>query len=220
MEAIYNAVLAFMLTSFLFSAPAAYAVNEQHTQQPLTGLQGKAVRYLINPFGEVDGLFLDNGTLVKLPPHMSRDVAELVKPGDIVALQGAPEGGSSFEAYSITNIESNQTLLSRKPLWNGKVMPKELRAAELKELSAKGKIQRIISGKHGEPRIVVLENGTNVRLPKDTAYDAYLLVHTGAPFAAKGRGTETRYGRSLEAFAVGISLASLKPLLNASQRHH
>lgn len=217
MEAIYNPILAFMLTGFLFSAPPAYAMNEQRAQQSLISLHGKAIRYLINPFGEVDGLFLDNGTLVKLPPHLSQDVAELVKPGDAVALQVAPEGGSSFEAYSITNTKSNQTLLRHKSLWNGKVMPKELRIAELKELSVKGKIQRIIAGKHGEPRIIMLENGTNIRLPKDAAYGVYSLIHAGAPFAARGRGTETPYGRSLEASAIGTSLASLKPLLNASE---
>lgn len=220
MKTIYGCILSFMLIGSLVSAPAAFAKHDKHAQQPLVSLQGKAVRYLINPFGEVDGLFLDNGTLVKVPPHMSGDVAELVKPGDSIALQGTPEGGSSFEAYSITNQASNETLLRREPAWNGKVMPKELRAAELKELSANGKIERIITGKRGEPKIVLLADGTNVRLPRDVAYDAYSLINAGAPFAAKGSGTETRYGRSLEASAIGASPASLKPLFNASGLPH
>ncbi|MEO9061124.1 MAG: hypothetical protein ABI270_03660 [Nitrosospira sp.] len=214
MKTIQNNILAFMLEGFLFAAPAAHAKND--TQQPLISLQGTLVRYLINPFGEVDGLFLDNGTLVKMPPHMSWDVAELVKPGDAIALQGTREGESSVEAYSITNTASDQTLLRREPAWNGKVMPRELRVAELKELSANGKIERIITGKRGEPRIILLADGTNVRLPKDAAYDAYSLINTGAPFAAKGSGTETRYGRSFEASAIGTSPASLKPLSGAS----
>lgn len=215
MDTIYSRILACMLTGSLVFAPAAYAKHDKNAQPPLISLQGKVVRYLINPFGEVDGLFLDNGTLAKMPPHMSGDVAALVKPGDAIALQGTPEGESSVEAYSITNTASDHTLLRREPAWNGKVMPKELRAAELKELSANGKIERIIAGKRGEPRIILLADGTNVRLPKDTAYSAYSLINTGAPFAAKGSGTETRYGRSLEASAIGTSLASLKPLFGA-----
>ena len=215
METIYKHILAFMLTASLVFAPAAYAKNEKHAQPTLMSLQGTAVRYLINPFGEVDGLFLDNDTLVRMPPHMSGDVAELVKLGDTIALQGTLEGKSSFNAYSITNTASDQTLVRREPAWNGKVMPKELRVAELKEISANGKIERIITGKHGEPRIILLADGTNVRLPKDVAYDAYSLITAGAPFAAKGSGTETRYGRSLEASAIGSNPASLKPLSGA-----
>lgn len=212
MQTMHKTILAAMFTGFVVLTPTTYAKNEKNAQPALTSLQGKAVQYLINPFGEVDGLFLDNGTLVRMPPHMSGDVAELVKPGDPVALQGTLEGKSNFNAYSITNTASDQTLVRRKPAWNGKVMPKELRVAELKEISVSGNIERIITGKHGEPRIILLADGTNVRLPKDTAKDAFSLINTGAPFAAKGSGTETRYGRSLEASTIGTSLASLKPL--------
>ena len=211
--AVHNYILTFMLTGSLVFTPAAYAKNDKHAELSLTSLRGIAVRYLINPFGEVDGLFLDDGTLVKMPPHMSADVAELIKPGDAVAFQGTPEGESGFEAYSITNIASDHTLLRREPVWNGKVMPRELRLAELKKLSVTGKIERIITGKRGEPRIILLVDGTNVRLLEDTASGAYPLISAGAPFAARGSGTETRYGRSLEASAIGTSLASLKSLL-------
>ena len=173
MKTIHPHILAVLLTGFLFSAPAAPTQKmTPKSEPPLISLHGKLVRYLIDPFGEVDGLFLDNGTLVKVPPHMSADVAELVKPGDPLALQGAREGQSGLDAYSITNTASDQTLLRRKPAWNGKVMPRELRVAELRQLSANGKIERIITGKRGEPRIILLADGTNVRLPKDATYDA------------------------------------------------
>lgn len=200
--------------SFVF-APIAHARKDKHAHQPVISLQGKILRYLINPFGEVDGLFLDNGTLVKTPPHMSGEVTALVKPGDGVTLQGTPEGESGFEAYAVTDTASNQILLRREPVWNGKVMPRHLRAAGLKELSAGGKIEQVITGKHGEPKIIILGNGTNVRLPKDTAYGAYALISIGAPFAATGYGTENQYGRSLEASAIGTSPASLQPLFGA-----
>ena len=146
---------------------------------------------------------------------MSVEVAALVKPGDAVALQVTPEAESNFEAYSITNIASDQTLLRHKPAWSGKVMPQIPRIAELKELGASGKIERIITGERGEPRIILLADGTNVRLPQDAAYDAYPLFYVGALFAAKGSGTETRYGRSIEASAIGPGRASLKSLFGA-----
>lgn len=208
-----------MLAVLFVFTPSVYAEKEKFAQQSVSvvNLQGKVAHYLINPFGEVDGLFLDNGTLVKMPPYMSGDVVKLIIPGEIVVLEGAWEGESSVEAHSITNKASGQTLLRRKPKWNGRVMPKELRVAELNELSTNGRIERIIIDKRGEPKIVILENGTNIRLPKGIAYDAYSLINTGAPFAAKGSGTETRHGISLEASAIGTSLTSLQPLFGASE---
>lgn len=214
MKTLYSRTLLTMLTGLLVFAPVVHAKKEQRTQ-PVISLQGKVERYLINPFGEVDGLFLNNGKLVKIPPHMSGDVTELAKPGDGVVVQGTPEIGPGFEAYSVTNTASNRTLLRREPVWNGKVMPKQMRAAELKEISASGKIEQIITGKRGEPQIIILENGANVRLPKDTANGAYALMSVGAPFSASGYGTENQYGRSLEASAIGASPASLKPLFSA-----
>lgn len=215
MKTHYSRVSSIMLAGLLVFMPAAHAKKDKDAQQPVISLQGKVVRYLVNPFGEVDGLILDNGTLANMPPHMSVDVTALVKPGDGVMLHGTLEGGSGFKAYSVTNVASNQTLLRREPAWNGKVMPKHLRAAGLKELSVDGKIEQVITGKHGEPRMVILENGTNVRLPKDTANGAYALISAGAPFSASGYGTENQYGRSLEASAIGASPASLKPLFGA-----
>src|SRR5690242_8253274 len=88
-----------LLAGLLVVAPAVYAKKDKHIQQPVISLQGKVASYLINPFGEIDGLILDNGTLAKTPPHMSSNVTELVKPGDSVTLQGTPEAGASFETY-------------------------------------------------------------------------------------------------------------------------
>lgn len=50
---------------------------------------------------------------------------------------------------------------------------------------------------------------------KEAAYVASSHISMGAPFAASGYGTENQYGRSLEATAVGSSLASLQPLFPA-----
>lgn len=240
MKAIWNSHLAFTLAIFVSFAPAAFSRNEAHTQ-PLDspgcrmdemgrvdkqGREGTMVRYLVNPFGEVDGLFLDGGLLVSLPPHMSADVADLVKPGDAVTLTGVPEGESRFEACSITHIASDQKLLRRKPAWNGKVMPRELRMAELEELSVSGKIERIVTGKRGEPKIIVLENGANIRLPGkippgarfNTSFDIRML-HAGEQLAARGLGTETQYGSSLEASAISAGPGSPEPLVPSQSFH-
>ncbi|MBI3057443.1 MAG: hypothetical protein HYY77_25860, partial [Betaproteobacteria bacterium] len=41
--------------------------------------QATASRLLINPFGEVDGVLLDTGTIVTFPPHMGGQIAAAIK---------------------------------------------------------------------------------------------------------------------------------------------
>ena len=62
--------------------------------------QGKSVRLLVNPFGEVDGLLLDNDTIVTFPAHMGDELASVVKPGDAVVVKGYPESPSQIKAMS------------------------------------------------------------------------------------------------------------------------
>jgi hypothetical protein len=216
MKAQRSSILIMILAGLLAFTPIAQAKKDKRSKgervTPTATVQAKVVRYLVNPFGEVDGLILDNGTLAKTPPHLSAELVSVAKPGDAVTLQGRPEAGTSLKVYSVTNAASNQTMTQRPEARNEKRMPKHLRSTGLKEMNASGAIQHIISGKRGEPKGVVLDNGTGVRLPKQTGYAFYALIKVGAPLAARGYGTENAYGRALEATALGTSLGSLQPL--------
>lgn len=208
-----SSIVIVILAGLLAFAPVAQAKKDKggYLAYPAASVQGTVVRYLVNPFGEVDGLILDNGTLAKTPPHLSGDLVEVAKPGDRVTLQGMPEG-ASFEVYSVTNTASNKTLLRREPAWNERPMPKHLRAAGLKEMGASGTIEHVLTGKRGEPNGVILSNGAIVRVGPREAYPYFALFRVGAPFAARGFGTENAYGRALEATAIGAGSGSLQPL--------
>ena len=84
MKTSYNRILSFALAGFLAFTPAAHARKDKHTQQSIIGLQGKVVRYLVNPFGEVDALFLDKYADKNATAYVWR-CAALVKPGDATA---------------------------------------------------------------------------------------------------------------------------------------
>ena len=209
-----NSILIVILAGLLAFAPVAQAKKDKggYLASPAASVQGTVVRYLVNPFGEVDGLILDNGTLAKTPPHLSGDLVGVAKPGDRVTLQGTPEAGTSFKVYSVTNTASNKTLLRRDRAWHERSMPKHLRAAGLKEMSASGTIEHVLTGKRGEPNGVILSNGAIVRVGPKEAYPYFALFRVGAPFAARGFGTENGYGRALEATAIGAGSGSLQPL--------
>jgi hypothetical protein len=53
---------------------------------------GVVSRFLVNPFGEVDGLLLESGTLVTFPPHMEHELTAAITPGAPVAVRGQATG--------------------------------------------------------------------------------------------------------------------------------
>ena len=61
--------------------------------------------YAKNPHGEIDGLILKAGTVVKFPPHQARELKGLVAIGDKVTIEGrrhvTPEGDIHLHADQI-----------------------------------------------------------------------------------------------------------------------
>src|SRR5437899_3059042 len=61
----------------------AFAQNAgTYDPQQFPAIQGKVAQYSLTPRGDVDGLILDDGTEVHLPPHLGTQLVFLVKPGD------------------------------------------------------------------------------------------------------------------------------------------
>ena len=53
-----------------------------------TMVQGRVQRLLRGPAGDVDGALLDDGTVLRMPPHIAYQFATLLAPGRTVAAQG------------------------------------------------------------------------------------------------------------------------------------
>jgi hypothetical protein len=53
-----------------------------------TMVQGRVQRLLRGPAGDVDGALLDDGTILRMPPHVAYQFATLLVPGQTVAAQG------------------------------------------------------------------------------------------------------------------------------------
>jgi hypothetical protein len=47
-------------------------------------VEGTVSQYLLNPRGEVDGLLLEDRTVIKFPPHLARELVEVIKPSERV----------------------------------------------------------------------------------------------------------------------------------------
>jgi hypothetical protein len=172
--------------------------------------QGQVKRMLTNPYGEVDGLRLADGTIVKFPPHMSNALAETVKPGQMIRVFGRPESRDAVKADVIVNLATSQTLFDQPPAVDGRrPLPPHLRARSLQVQKVEGRIDAVLTGPRGEANGVILVDGSIVRFPPESLR---LSMQQGASFAASGLGTSNAYGMSLEAVSVGTSLATLQPI--------
>lgn len=174
--------------------------------------QATVSRLLINPFGEVDGLLLDSGTIVTFPPHMGERLAAAIRPGDPVTVKGYPEAPTQIKGYVITNTRSNQTVMTLPKPPAGAKMPPHLRGAGLKEMSAEGTVRQLRYGRHGEVNGVVLADGTIVRVSREASFQVATLLRPGQAIVASGYGTQNEFGRAFEATALGPQGQPAQPL--------
>lgn len=190
------------------SPPMPRPVVSALAAQPVA--QGQIQRLLLNPYGEVDGLRLVDGTIVKFPPHMSEVLTAAVKPGDAVQVIGRPQARGTVKADAIVNSANGQTVYDQPPsLTDGRPLPPHLRAQRLQPQKVEGRVDAVLTGPRGEANGVILVDGSIVRFPPESLR---LSVQPGAPFAAAGLGTRSERGTSLEAVSLGTSLSALQPL--------
>ena len=174
--------------------------------------QGQVQRLLMNPYGEVDGLRLADGTLVQFPPHLSDALTAAVKPGDSIRVIGRAQRPGSVKADAIVNTSNGQTLYDTPPTPGaGRPLPPHLKAQALHPQKVEGQVDAVLTGPRGETNGVILTDGSIVRFAPDSLRQP---VQPGAPFAAEGLGTQNALGTSLEAISMGTALSALQPLYN------
>jgi hypothetical protein len=213
-----------MLCAVMAAAPVAMAQSpkehapkprpDQEALLPSSTIEGRVTRYLITPMGDVEGVLLDSGTVARLPAHMGKELVGAVNVGDAVNIAGIRDKEStSFRVYSITNTQSKQTVVKRDKKWTEVNMPRMLRSMGLKELTANGEVQTMLTGPRGDPQGVILDDGTVVRFGKQAVYAASAQMKIGAKMAAKGYGTENEYGRAIDANAIGDTPETMKTVV-------
>lgn len=170
-------------------------------------VRGTVARLLPNPRGDIDGLLLQDGTQVPLPPHLTEDLKAIVHPGDVVDVEGARRLGIPLVAATrVTNVATRASIVDRPP-------PPRLgqpgrprvpgREPELQALSAQGRVQRLLYDRRGEINGVMLDSGTIVRFAPHAIEKPDALLQPGNVLRASGYGVVTSYGEVFEATSVG-----------------
>src|SRR2546427_7728565 len=114
--------------------------------QPAPTASGTVQQYLLTPHGEVEGLLLTDGTIVRFPPHLSAALASTAKPGDVVTVAGflvaATAEERAVKALTITNTATGQTVNDQPP--TVRPLPPELGGLTLTPLPVHGPVAHLI----------------------------------------------------------------------------
>lgn len=185
------------------------------TKKDLTSINGTVQAYLLNKAGEVDGLLLQDGKQLHLPPHCSGTLKEAIKPGDdIEALVEPGEEsplGSQFRTQSLNNIQSGQTVTDQPP-------PPEPKPGE--PLHVEGSVAHWLVGHKGEPKGFILDNGTYLHIPPHVGKNLTERVKPGDRLVAEGKGTRNDFGTSLEVEKLELNGETLVDLSFDGAKHH
>jgi hypothetical protein len=172
--------------------------------QQLPALQGKVAQYSLTPRGDVDGLILDDGTEIHLPPHLGAQLVFAVKPGDRVTVHGLKARAiAMMQAISVTNDATGATVTDNGP--GGPPGPRDRGTS----LSTQGHIKTQLHGPRGDLNGVLLEDGTIIRLPPEEADRLAAQLAPGQPLYVEGDGIAGPLGKVIAARQIGPSQSQL-----------
>jgi hypothetical protein len=188
---------ALLATSVLVAgAPAHSQIGGMWDSSQLPETRGTVRQYTLTPRGDVDGLILNDGTEVKLPPHLTAQIVFAVRPGDAVTVRGLRARALPLvDAASVTNNASGAVVTDNGPPGGPD------RAATQQTIG--GRITSALHGKRGEVNGALLDNGTVLRLPPPEAERMQAWLQPGQMIAARGVSLVTPLGTVIDVTAIG-----------------
>ena len=179
--------------------------SQPHPKADETTFTGQVQQYLLNPEGKVDGVLLSNGLQVKFGPHLGDSLVAMIAPGAGVSITGTPgistRFGQEVKAKSITNSQTNQTLVKQPPA----VPPQPPLQGNYSNLSVEGTAQQWLVGHRGEINGVILSSGAQVKFPPHVGMQLLSLAQRGDRVQAEGFGTSNSYGQVLQATGLTVN---------------
>jgi hypothetical protein len=167
-------------------------------------------RFLINPDGNADGMILFNGVEVYFAPYLSAAVLTAVHVGDRITVYGVlPMAEPMIVAVVIE--AANGARIEDCGLPTRPSTPIEQHRAR-DRLEVEALVRRILHGPDGEPRGVLLDDGTTVLLPIDDDDDFSDLLSPASWLTVRGAGLVTDTGMAIEADEIGPSAGAMRVL--------
>jgi hypothetical protein len=194
-----------------FPVANAYPVNPDRPGAPplnddATTYKGRVEQYLLNPEGRVDGLLLNNNLQVKVPPHLSDQLTNMIAPNaqiSIIGVAGTPTRfGQEIRATQITNLGNQQTIINQPP----GVPPQPLaNRASYSSLSSDGVVRRWLVGHRGELNGAILASGVQVKFPPHVGEQLVGIVQGNDKVQVQGFGSRNNFGEVIQATTLTVN---------------
>lgn len=215
--------LALLGATLIAGAAAAAAVAQTApTYDPaqLPAIKGRVAQYSLTPRGDVDGLILDDGTEIHMPPHLGTQLAFAVKPGDQVTVHGLrAREVPMVQAMQVTNDASNQSVTDAGPGGPRGPGPRRHADAARQPLEDQGVIKAQLHGPRGDLNGVLLADGTIARLPPPEARRVATTLAVGQTVFVRGDGVANGLGRVIGVRAIGPNPQQLTEIAGPRMRH-
>lgn len=198
-----------LFAALLLAAPVAASIAQPvatYDPEQLPATRGRVAQWSLTPRGDVDGLILEDGTQVHMPPHLGPRLVDAIRPGDAVTVRGLRARALPLvQALSVTDDASGRTVQDDGPRAAPPPPKPPGPAGQWTEVD--GRIRQLLYGPRGDNNGVLLEDGTQVRVPPRSAAAAQL--QPGHRLVAQGYGIAGPYGRVLDAQMIGESPSQL-----------
>ena len=145
-----------------------------------------------NRHQDIDGILLEDGTDVRFPPHIGRQVKVAISIGDAIKIDGQkktkPRGEIVFEARRIQ--AAKETIEIPRPKAHH---PKHTHSSD-ETMNAKGRLDEFHFNRHGELDGFRLDDETEVKFPPHLGSKLEQCFAVGDEVLAEGRRHETPKG--------------------------
>ena len=130
---------------------------------------------------------------------MATKLVSIAAPADKVKLKGFRENKVLFEAETVTNVKTNDSVTVADP-----IPPDQAPASHkgLAEFKSHGTIRVQLLGRRGEVNGLILQNGTIVLFGPHLPNELGAQIDVGKRIDVSGYGTQTTYGQSLNAVTI------------------
>jgi hypothetical protein len=156
--------------------------------------KGKVAQYTLTPRGDVDGFILADGTEVHVAPFVSTQLVYAVHPGDAVTIHGLKARAVPMvAAVSVTNDASGVTVTAQPMRMHGRGVSTEVT----------GKVKAALHTPRGDVDGVLLDDGTEVRLPPPDATKLAETLTVGHSVLVRGAGVTSPLGKLVMARQIG-----------------
>ena len=204
-----SACLALLATTALAQTPPpppAIGVTAPTAWGQQADIQGIVKAFKMTPVGDLEGMILTDGTEIHVSPHLSSQLAAVVRPGEAVRVLGWRSSVPNFIVATSLTGQRGQSVVDQGPPPPGTMPPPPppgQPAPGAQRATVQGRVQQVLHGPAGDVNGALLDDGTTIKVPPPLGWQASSVLQPGQVVTVQGWALSNAYGRVVDAQTIG-----------------